>query len=365
MKEAAATAIAEVVEPALLVEEFAVDVLQPLDEPVTVVEETFEPEHDSEIELEPQVVEPLPAFVEEERISRPPVTTIAWRAVKAVGRGLGELVIVVVDHVEPVREAAVRWLMRGAAIASVMSIVLVIGVNRGRLFDRWDRLSAMVVAAANRPLAPPPPVVPPPAAGMGRVTINSSDGAIVLVDGAIHGPAPVTLDLPAGPHRVLLRSGDGSVERTIRIQNAEISEMNESIFPGWVALTTTTDLSLSEGGRTLKRDERGWVMLPPGLHEIHLDNNALGVHEVRRIVVTPGDTTRISFAAHTSTISLTANELADVWIDGTPYGQAPLVDQPIAIGVHDVRVRSAAHERWLRVRATVQPLTVNVDLTAN
>ena len=50
---------------------------------------------------------------------------------------------------------------------------------------------------------------------------------------------------------------------------------------------------------------------------------------------------------------------------GTPYGQAPLVDQPLALGVHDVRVRSAAHERWLRVRSTVQPLTINVDLTAN
>jgi hypothetical protein len=154
------------------------------------------------------------------------------------------------------------------------------------------------------------------------------------------------------------------VERTITVQAAETTEVDESIFPGWVALTAQVDVSLSEGGHLLKRDERGWAILPPGPHDIHLDNNALGVHEVRHVVVTPGDTTRVSFAPHTSTISLTTNELADVWIDGKSYGQAPLVDQPIGIGVHDVRVRSAAHERWLRVRATVQPLTINVDLTA-
>jgi hypothetical protein len=113
----------------------------------------------------------------------------------------------------------------------------------------------------------------------------------------------------------------------------------------------------------LKRDERGWAILPPGPHEIHLDNRALGVHEVRHVVVTPGATTRLSFAAHTSTISLTTNEVAEVWIDGASYGKAPLVDQPIPVGLHDVRVRGAVHERWLRVRATVQPVTVNVDLT--
>ena len=96
-----------------------------------------------------------------------------------------------------------------------------------------------------------------------------------------------------------------------------------------------------------------------------LDNRTLGVHEVRRVVVTPGDTTRLSFAPHASTLSLTTNEPADIWIDGASFGQSPLVDQPITLGVHDVRVRSAVHERWLRVRATVQPVTVNVDLTAN
>jgi hypothetical protein len=242
--------------------------------------------------------------------------------------------------------------------------VYVGALNRGQLISRWDHVSDVAIAAANRPpMTRPQPVVLP--AGAGRVTINSSSAATVTVDGTSRGPAPVTVDLPAGAHRVLLRSPDGSVERTFRLQAGEITELNEGIFPGWVALTTQIDLTLSEKGQPLKRDDRGWAILAPGPHDIHLDNAALGVHEVRRVVVTPGDTARISFAPHTSTISLTTNELAEVWIDGTSYGQAPLVDQPLAIGIHDVRLRSAAHERWLRVRATTQPVTVNVDMTAN
>jgi hypothetical protein len=174
----------------------------------------------------------------------------------------------------------------------------------------------------------------------------------------------VTADLPAGAHRVLLRSPNGSVERTVRIAAGESSDMTEAIFPGWIALVTSVDLTMSEAGKALQRDERGWVFLPPGPHDIHLDNRALGVHEVRHVVVTPGDTTRLSFMPHASTISLTTNEVADVWIDGASFGQAPLVDQSIEVGVHDIRVRSALHERWLRVRATTQPVLINVDLTA-
>jgi len=36
----------------------------------------------------------------------------------------------------------------------------------------------------------------------------------------------------------------------------------------------------------------------------------------------------------------------------------------VKLGMHDVRVRSASHEKWLRVRVTTQPAQLNVDLTA-
>jgi hypothetical protein len=162
----------------------------------------------------------------------------------------------------------------------------------------------------------------------------------------------------------MLRSAKGSVERTIHVDAGESSEIDESIFPGWVAVSAAVDLTLSENGRTLKRDERGWAILSPGPHDIHLDNDQLGIHETRKVVVTPGDTTRLSLAPQTSTLSIAANEPAEVWIDGTSVGEAPIAEAQLTLGMHDVRVRSAAHERWLRVRVTLHPVQLNVDMTA-
>jgi PEGA domain-containing protein len=310
-----------------------------------------------------------------EEIERPSVVAVFFPGLTAVaasicvaaariGAAAGSVAMSALEGLRPLGESSAAWLMRGAAVVSTLSVVMVIGVHRGQLFARWDRVAAMVVAATNRPPSEPQPVARP--TGTGRLSVKSANGvAQVMIDGTPRGTSPVTVDLPAGAHRVLLRSEKGSVERAIRIQAGEPSEVNEAIFPGWLLLSTPIDLSLSEDGQALKRDERGWAILPPGPHDIHLDNRALGLHEVRHVVVTPGDTTRVSYAPQASTLSLTTNELADVWIDGVSFGQAPLVDQPIALGVHDVRVRSALHERWLRLRATVQPVQVNVDLTAD
>lgn len=393
--------------PAPMLREAAPEFVEPLATLVTAVDEVesdpilpepavFEPAVFEPMAFEPMVAEPMVAepMVPEpvmfaaadelpvaggpsafERVSD--LATAGLRAFAAagrvVGRGAGWLFIAIVDRLEAMREPALRWLTRGAALVSTASVAGLIVINRGELFKgldselvtRLDHVSSMVVAAANRPQPAPAPVVVLPD-GVGRLTITSGETeATVLIDGTAQGTTPLTTNLPAGPHRILLRSPQGSVERAIRIQSGESSEMSETIYPGWVALSATVDVTLSEGGKSLKRDDRGWAILPPGPHEIHLDNAALGIHEVRRVVVTPGGATRMSFEAHTSTVSLTTNELAEVWIDGQSYGQTPLVDQPISLGMHDVRVRSAAHERWLRIRATVQPVQVNVDLTAD
>jgi hypothetical protein len=352
----------------------------------------FEPMVVEPIAPEPMVPEPA-MFAVADEVSMPGGPSAFARALavagdglrafavagRVVGRGAVALLVAIVDRLEVMREPALRWLTRGAALVSTASVAGLIVINRGELFTRLDAInrgelvtrldhvSSMVVAAAatGRPRHEPAPVLTLPE-GVGRLTVTTGDTeATVLIDGTASGTTPLTMNLPAGPHRILLRSPEGSVERAIRIQSGESSEINEPIYPGWVALTAAVDVTLSEGGKPLKRDDRGWAILPPGTHDIQLDNRVLGVHEVRRVVVTPGGTTRLSFAAHTSTISLTTNEVAEVWIDGQTYGQTPLVDQPIAIGLHDVRLRSAAHERWLRIRATVQPVQVNVDLTAD
>jgi hypothetical protein len=344
-----------------------------LTEPMTFEPMVAEPIVPEPWAPEPMVPEPVMFAAADEAAAAGPsaferaavIARTGLNALAAAGRAAGWLFVAVVDRLERMREPAIRWLSRGAALVSTASVAGLILINRGELFTRLDHVSSMVVAAANRPQAAPAPVLTLPN-GVGRLTITTGETeATVLIDGTASGTTPLTMNLPAGPHRILLRSPEGSVERAIRIQSGESSEINEAIYPGWVALTAAVDVTLSEGGKPLKRDDRGWAILPPGTHDIHLDNPVLGVHETRHVVVTPGGTTRLSFEAHSSTISLTTNEVADVWVDGQPYGQTPLVDQPISIGLHDVRLRSAAHERWLRIRATVQPVQVNVDLTAD
>jgi hypothetical protein len=288
----------------------------------------------------------------------------AVRLLRACGVGAlkaGDLAVAALEAVRPWGDTALLWLTRGAALVSTASVLMLLALHRADLLSRWDHLSQTVAAAAARP-APPPPVTLPP--GHGRLTIASpNDQPQVFIDGKPQGPAPVTILLPSGVHRLLLRGVKGSIERTIRVEAGESSDINEEIFPGWVAVSAAVDLTLSENGRALKRDERGWAILPPGPHDVRLDNNLLGIHESRHVVVTPGDATRISVAPHSSTLSVTANEPAEVWVDGTSLGEAPLVDAPMTLGMHDVRVRGAGHERWLRVRVTLQPVQVNVDLT--
>lgn len=284
-------------------------------------------------------------------------------ALKGAAR-VGEFASDAIEGVGPLGDVALWCLTRGAALVSTASVLMLLTLNRADLFSRWNRLTETVAAAAaaTRP-QPPPPIVFP--AGSGRLIITSSeDKPQVIVDGKAFGPAPVTLFLSAGPHRLLVRGPKGSVERTVHVDAGETAELNEEIYPGWVAVASAVDLTFTENGRTLKRDERGWAILPPGPHDIHLDNNVLGIHETRHVVVTPGDATRISLAPPASTLSIAANEPAEVWVDGTSLGEAPIVDAPMKLGMHDVRVRSASHERWLRVRVTTQPSELNVDLTA-
>jgi hypothetical protein len=306
-------------------------------------------------------------------------------AAGAAARKTWTLIVSILERVRPLGEPSVRWLARGAALVSTTAVLMLLMVHRADLFSGFDgaalvsrfqqidlskidlsshldRVKQKVTEATTPPAPPPPPPLPH---GMGRLTISSSDDTpLVFVDGKPRGKAPVTVILVAGNHRLLLRSAKGSIEKTVRVDAGESSEMDESIFPGWVAVSAAVDLTLSENGRALKKDERGWAILAPGPHEIHLDNEPLGIHETRRVVVTPGDATRLSLAPQNSTLSISTNEPAEIWIDGTSVGEAPISDAPMTLGWHDVRVRSAAHEKWLRVRVTSRPAEMKVDLTA-
>ena len=165
-------------------------------------------------------------------------------------------------------------------------------------------------------------------------------GAKVSVDGKSRGVAPVTLaDLPAGPHTVLLESGDGTVRREVKIVAGAETALNEAIFPGWIAVFAPFDLQIYHGKRLLGSTESGRIMLPPGRYELQLVNAALGVHEARTLTVVPGETAAVTIGAVLGILRITGPAGAEVWIDGERVGETPLGDLRVALGTREILVR--------------------------
>jgi hypothetical protein len=102
-------------------------------------------------------------------------------------------------------------------------------------------------------------------------------------------------------------------------------------------------------------------MLPAGSHQLRLTNRALGYDAVRQVDVKPGETTPLQLAPEPSTLTVTAAEAAEVWLDGTRIGDAPVNAAPVPLGVHEVLVkRAAGGERRFTVTISAKPFTLNV-----
>jgi hypothetical protein len=198
----------------------------------------------------------------------------------------------------------------------------------------------------------------------GQLKVTSEPaGARILVDGQPRGTTPMTIpDLAAGEHAVALESASGSVRRSVTIQAGETAEVAESIFAGWLVVFSPFDVTVTEGSHEIRLDDRHEALLPPGLHELHVRNRALGFEEVRRVELKPGEKETVSIALPRSTLSVTATESADVWVDGARVGATPLTDWSTTLGAHEVVLKRAGKDdRRINVTVTTMPVTLNVD----
>src|SRR5262249_35974866 len=149
--------------------------------------------------------------------------------------------------------------------------------------------------------------------------------------------SPLTIaDLAPGPHAVSLEGPDGSVKRSVTLTAGDTVELNEPIFSGFVSVFAPFELTVSERGRVLRLDEHNQVMLSPGPHSLRLVNGMLLYDQTRQVEVKPGETTRLTIPLPRSTITVTATEPAEVWLDGVRAGDAPVKSLPIDPGTHEV-----------------------------
>jgi PEGA domain len=265
-----------------------------------------------------------------------------------------------------------RWLPRGGVAIAAIAVLALVGAagafwlgllgSQGSTTRSAAPVSAVVSAPPSAAHIGPAPVA---RKAVGRLSATSDPtGARVLVDGTPRGVTPLAIgDLAPGVHLVVLDSAAGSVHRSITIVADETVEIAESIFDGWVSVVAPFDVTIAEGTRALTPDDRNQVMLAPGRHELHLQNTALGYEDVRPVDVTPGETTTLSVVPPRTTITVTANAPASVWIDGVSAGDAPAT-AAVDLGSHDVVVKPTDRgERRFTVTATVKPVRLDVDLS--
>lgn len=208
------------------------------------------------------------------------------------------------------------------------------------------------------------PVPANPNAGQLQVETNPP-GARVLIDGKDRGATPVTIqDLAVGPHSLVLRAAEGTLQRTISIAAGQTTAINEAIFSGWLHVSSPLELKVSEGSSGIRLDDRNQVLLQPGSHDMVFENAALGFRTTRRVEIKPGDTTSITVEPRPSKLSVAANEPAVVTVDGERVGDTPLVDHPIKIGTRDITVTNAAGDiRRQTITVTVQPTQLEIDFS--
>jgi hypothetical protein len=203
------------------------------------------------------------------------------------------------------------------------------------------------------------------ASGTGRLQVQSDPaGAAVLVDGRARGVTPLTInDLTAGSHNVVLESTKGSVQRIVEVTPDTTTEITEAIYSGWLHLTASIELEISEGTHTFQLDgQNNNVLLSPGWHSLLFENRRLGYRETRQVMIKPGKTTAVSIVAQAAVLTVTATLPADVFIDGERAGEAPLNDYRVSLGTRDIMIKSrTGTERRFTVTVGAKPTRIDVD----
>jgi PEGA domain len=274
-----------------------------------------------------------------------------------------------VDAIRSLVAPLIQWALRAAPMAAVLAVV----VGAGWMARPYvGTVKAWLTQLTEETTAPKPEaVVAKPAARRvagrtGQLMARSEPpGATVLVDGKDRGVTPLTLDdLTIGSHTVVLQSEKGSIRRTVTVASDRAAVVSESIFAGWLSVFAPFEVQITEGTRAIRLDDNGKVLLPPGSHELRLENRELGYVETRKVEVQPGQTTSMSLVASPSLLTVTATAPAVVFIDGQQVGETPLTDHPIALGTRDVVVKAAdGTERRFTRKVTVAPVQIHVDFS--
>jgi hypothetical protein len=206
-------------------------------------------------------------------------------------------------------------------------------------------------------------VTPPaPVAEAASVRITSEPAqALVSIDGVARGSTPLVVsNLASGVHKVTVLGRTRQVNRTIEVADGPPQTLHVLLLPappaagpGWVTIATTTPLRVFENGRFVGATGGEPIPLSPGVHDLELVNEELGVRVRQRLSVQTGAVTRVTPVLSRGSLAINAQPWAEVWLNGERVGETPLGNLSRPIGFYDVLLRHPEYgERKARLRVT-------------
>jgi len=107
----------------------------------------------------------------------------------------------------------------------------------------------------------------------------------------------------------------------------------------------------------------GPILLPPGLHNLALVNDAVAFRGSELVVIEAGQTTAVNVVLPDGIVNLNAIPWAEVWIDGEKVGETPIANLSMRLGPHEVVFRNPKFGE-MRYNVTVSlaaPVRLSVD----
>ncbi|WP_342374493.1 protein kinase [Myxococcus stipitatus] len=207
------------------------------------------------------------------------------------------------------------------------------------------------VAAPAAPASGAPTVATPPAAGAPR----KSSRAWVAVVGvgavlALAGAAVIVQRLPPRIEAELEDAGPASVASANTLPDAGAASDAgtdagaEAIATGYLDLTVDPRVDVSYPGGFLGRTPLS-VALPAGRHVFTLTNSVLGIQIARTFTITAGGRNAQQIYLNKAFVNVRAPKDAIVTLDGRLVGAAPVEEQDVYEGTHQLLV-IANGARW-------------------
>jgi hypothetical protein len=108
------------------------------------------------------------------------------------------------------------------------------------------------------------------------------------------------------------------------------------ITGGYLSIAAPTELQVFEGDRLLGTTRVNPLMLPTGLHELRVTNEAAGIDITRRVTIEQGRTARWQVTLPPGTLRINAVPWATVTVDGRDVGETPIGGVELSPGLHEV-----------------------------